>query len=905
MIFDKLKNLFTGSLRRQLVVGMVLVVATMMSLFVWDQTRREQAVVLEQQSGHAVALAQSVSTSSAVWVASRDFSGLQEIINGLARYPDLQHAIVLDTKGQVLAHADASRVGLFMTDLPPHPVLKFLGQDAAMVDIVNPIILADKHIGWVRIGLGQQKIARQLAQITRNGILYTLLAVVLAAMLATLASRRLTRRLYAIQSVADAVQLGRSDLRATIGGTDEAAQLARQFNTMLDTLAKREAEIVHSHDALEQSESRLKQVMAVTGEGIWDWDLISNRVRHNSSWCAILGLDSGYMEHPADFFITLLHENDREKVMARIQDCLAGKGRYSSEHCMYRADGRVIWVQDRGDVVERDSEGRAIRMLGSSIDITERKRMEAALQQERDFAASIVDTAPVIILLLDTQGIIQHVNPFFEQLTGYRLNEIKGREWFSIFLPTRDQDRIRALFRSAAIGEPTRGNINTIITRSGEEREIEWNDQALRDVDGTITGLLAIGQDVTALRKLNQELEQRVDQRTADMKAAKDEAERANMAKSEFLSRMSHELRTPLNAVLGFGQLLESDPDHPLTESQVDNVREILHAGSHLLELVNEVLDLSRIESGRLEVSLESIPVDAMIKACLAQIQPLAAQRGIDIDPAQGVPCSVQADWTRLKQVLLNLLSNAVKYNREGGRVQVSWAPSGEHRLRISIRDTGHGIAAEALPRLFKPFERLESAYEGIEGTGIGLALSKKLVVAMHGEIGVETEPGKGSTFWFELPLHTMDEEAAVTADLSIQPLVTSGATRKTLLYIEDNPANLRLVKKIISTRKTLDLLDAVNAEDGLEIALRQHPDLILLDINLPGMNGFEALSRLRENSATRDIPVVAVTANAMPRDVERGKAAGFREYLTKPLDMSEFLKMLDHCLPACEETES
>jgi PAS domain S-box-containing protein len=895
MTFDRLKSCLTGTLRRQLVVGMVLVVTTMMSAFIWDLTRRQQAAAQELQSSHAVALAQSVSASSAVWVASRDYSGLQEIVNGLTRYPDLQHAIVLDTKGQVLAHTDVSRRGLYMTDLPSHPVLEFLGQDATVVDVADPIMLAGHHIGWVRIGLGQNSIAGQMAIITRNGVVYAVIAAALAALLATLAARRLTRRLYAIQSVADAVQAGHGELRADVDGADEAAQLARQFNTMLDTLAKRSEEIVNSHDALVQSESRLKQVMAATGEGIWDWGLISNRVTHNASFRATLGLDDGQIEHPVDFLVALLHEDDREKVMARVQDCLAGRGKYSSEHRICRVDGQAIWVQDRGDVVERDSEGRPMRMLGSSIDITERKRMEEALQQERDFASSIVDTAPVIILLLDTQGIIQHVNPFFEQLTGYRLDELKGREWFPLFLPARDQDSVRALFRSAVFGVSTRGHINSIVTRSGEEREIEWSDQALRDVDGTITGLLTIGQDVTALRKLNQELEQRVERRTADMKSAKDEAERANAAKSEFLSRMSHELRTPLNAILGFGKLLETDPDQPLTEIQADNVREIQHAGDHLLELVNEVLDLSRIESGRVDVDLQPVGLAPLLGSCVKQLQPLAAARDITIALELDDCYSVTADRTRLNQVLLNLLSNAVKYNRKGGSIQVSCELSGRQSLRTCIRDTGPGIAAESLSRLFKPFERLESSYTGVEGTGIGLALAKKLVEAMRGKIGVESVQGEGSTFWFELPLAEATPIAAAVAH----------AYSRKILHIEDNPANLRLVRKILSVRNDIELLEAKSAEAGLEIAENHLPSLILLDINLPGMNGLEALRQLRDNPVTRDIPVIAITANAMPRDIERGKAAGFNEYLTKPLDVGEFLKVVDVCLLDYVENET
>ncbi len=772
---------------------MVLVVATMMSLFVWDLTRRQQAAMLEQQSEHAVALARSVSASAAVWVASRDYSGLQEIVNGLARYPDLQHAIVLNTKGQVLAHTDASRRGLYLADLPARPKLEILGQDPVMVDVAGPITLAGNHIGWVRIGLGQQLIAGRLAAIARNGMVYALIAVVLAAVLATLAARRLTRRLYAIQSVADAVQAGRHELRADIRGMDEAAQLARQFNGMLDTLEK------HS-EALGQANTALRSEIE--------------------------------------------QRRDAEEARDRMISVMEASPDYIS---MAALDGKVLYLNRGGWA-----------MIGQA--------------EHRLDALRVADVHP---------------------------------QWATDII--LGQGFPAALRDGSWIGE------TAVLNRNGDEIPVSQIILDHRDPQGELLFLSTVMRDITErklaekqLERLNEGLEERVEQRTLEMKAAKEEAERANTAKSEFLSRMSHELRTPLNAILGFGQLLETEPEHPLTAIQLDNVREILHAGDHLLELVNEVLDLSRIESGRLELRLEAVAVAPVVEACLAQIRPLAAQRGIRVELEMNAPSAVQADRTRLKEVLLNLLSNAVKYNREAGSIRVACTLSGEDHLRISVRDNGHGIAAEALPRLFKPFERLESAYEGIQGTGIGLALSKKLVEAMHGDIGVETVQGTGSTFWFELPLATGGE--AVDAPVATPAPVAQVAVRNghhRVLCIEDNAANLRLVQKIVATRKDIEFFDAGTAEAGLEIVARQPPDLILLDINLPGMDGFDALRRLRENPGTRTIPVVALTANAMTRDAERGMAAGFDAYLTKPIDVAEFFDMIDRCLPARTETNA
>lgn len=401
------------------------------------------------------------------------------------------------------------------------------------------------------------------------------------------------------------------------------------------------------------------------------------------------------------------------------------------------------------------------------------------------------------------------------------------------------------------------------------------------------------------------EVSARSEQQKADLLLAKEEAERANTAKSEFLSRMSHELRTPLNAILGFAQLLESDPEYPLAEIQADNIHEIFQAGQHLLKLVNEVLDLSRIESGRLDISLEVVNIAPLIEACVAQIKPLATKRDISITLDLRGCCAVLADYSRLKQVLLNLLSNATKYNHVSGLIKVSCTVNGE-RLRINIEDTGPGISAESLTRLFHPFERLESAYSGVEGSGIGLALAKKLVDGMQGEIGVNSELGVGSCFWLELqisasaPIVVNPETETV-----LPPTIPLKLGRHKLLYIEDNPTNLRLVQKILDKRQDIDLFTAVNGATGLEIALRERPGLILLDINLPDMDGFRVLQNLKNDKLTSEIPVIAITANAMSRDIKQGLKIGFTNYLTKPLDVLKFINIVDDSLLKRQETKT
>jgi signal transduction histidine kinase/CheY-like chemotaxis protein len=405
------------------------------------------------------------------------------------------------------------------------------------------------------------------------------------------------------------------------------------------------------------------------------------------------------------------------------------------------------------------------------------------------------------------------------------------------------------------------------------------------------------------LAALNADLERRVEQRTAQLAASRDEAERANHAKSEFLSRMSHELRTPMNAILGFGQLLEQSATLPAGNRGW--VREIVAAGRHLLELINDVLDLARVESGKFTVSPEPVGLRPLIEECLTLLQPAAEASGVRLlEASRHCDVQVRADRTRLKQVLLNLLSNAVKYNRRHGSVNVVCVAEVDDivpRVCVRVSDTGTGLEPNQLARLFVPFERLQ-ADTRIEGTGIGLALSKRLVEAMGGSIGAESTPGSGSTFWVRLPLAAGVAVRAEPAADETAPAAVASKVPTDVLCIEDNPANLRLIEGIFARLDNIRLLSALAPGLGLELARTHRPALILLDINLPDMDGYAVMQCLREHEATRAIPVLAISANAMPKDIERSKAAGFAAYLTKPIDVAELLRTVGALLAARQQ---
>lgn len=388
-------------------------------------------------------------------------------------------------------------------------------------------------------------------------------------------------------------------------------------------------------------------------------------------------------------------------------------------------------------------------------------------------------------------------------------------------------------------------------------------------------------------------------EKAIELETAKAAAEKANLAKSDFLSSMSHELRSPLNAILGFAQLMESDSPLP-TPTQKASIDQILHAGWFLLELINDILDLAVIESGRLSLSLEALSLREILIECQTMIEPQAQKRGISMTfPTFTEPCYVKADRTRLKQVLINLLSNAIKYNQTNGTVKVDCTQSRTGCMRISVKDTGVGLTQEMLAQLFQAFNRLGKEATGEEGTGIGLVVSKRLVELMQGQIGVESTVVTGSVFWIELVHDTTHHEEytkAVNTVMTASPIPT-GPDQRVLLYVEDNPANLKLVEQIIARHPDLRLLSAMNGQDGIALAISQLPDVILMDINLPGISGIEAMKILRQDPITAHIPIIALSANAMPRDIEKGLEAGFFKYLTKPIKVNEFLETLNATL--------
>ena len=393
--------------------------------------------------------------------------------------------------------------------------------------------------------------------------------------------------------------------------------------------------------------------------------------------------------------------------------------------------------------------------------------------------------------------------------------------------------------------------------------------------------------------------EQALQETNVEMESAKSAAEKANLAKSDFLSGMSHELRSPLNAILGFAQLMDTATPPP-SDLQKESITQILQAGWHLLKLINEILDLSVVESGKVSLSLEPVSLPEVLLECQTMMEAQAQQRGIVMTfPQFDQPSFVWGDQTRLKQIVINLLSNAIKYNQANGQVTVDCTAISSDRIRISFKDTGAGLSPEKIAQLFQPFNRLGQEAGIVAGTGIGLVVTKQLVELMDGVMGVDSTVGQGSVFWAELRSTPAPELKVIAPEqtvpkIAIQPV---GAPQKILLYIEDNLANMRLVERLIERRTDIKLLKAVDGLQGIALARASLPDVILMDINLPGISGIDALKVLREDAATAHIPVVALSANAMSRDIEVGRQLGFFRYLTKPIVVEEFMSTLDLAL--------
>lgn len=639
---------------------------------------------------------------------------------------------------------------------------------------------------------------------------------------------------------------------------------------------------------------RLHRSQAFANIGTWDWNITTGDLYWSDRIAPLFGYRDTVPDTTYENFLAAVHPDDQQMVIDAVNGCVEQGAEYNIEHRVVWDDGSEHWLSERGNVIRAD-DGTPLHMLGVVRDIDARKRAELVLAESQRQLIEAQTLAHVGSWQADlVSGELTWSDEIY-RIFGHEPGSFAPSvEAFHAAVHPDDLERVHASEKQA---EQT-GNhdvVHRIVKPDGTVNHVHELAKAETDAAGNLIRLTGTVQDITEQVEAKQNL---ID--------AREEAENANHAKSQFLSSMSHELRTPMNAIMGFGQLLKMEDDPPLTESQVENVDEIVKASNHLLELINEVLDLAKIEAGRIDLSIEAVAIGEVIAESVQLIMPLAQKRGIEtILTQKGVDVTfdqfllqdniVRADRTRLRQVLLNLLSNAIKYNCENGKLTIACHHTENSQVRIAITDTGDGIALEQQGQLFEAFNRLGANQSDIEGTGIGLVITKNIIELMGGNIGVNSQPGVGSTFWIELPADTLQSTQHDASDDNGAASTSSASSRSeyehTVLYIEDNPANLRLVTQLLGRMDNIHMWSAHEPMLGLELAAEHKPNLILLDVNLPGMDGFGVLKHLRQREATRNTPVIAISANAMPKDIEKGMKAGFDDYFTKPIDVATLLK--------------
>lgn len=658
---------------------------------------------------------------------------------------------------------------------------------------------------------------------------------------------------------------------------DSAGLPCRYFSIGTDISATKRAQ--RRAEAAEERYCRSQDFAEI---GTWDLDLRTHELHWSERIGPLFGHPVGELETSYANFIAAVHPDDRQAVMAAVDRGIETGARYEIEHRCVWPDGTVRWLLERGDVT-RGPQGEPLHMLGVVQDITVRKEAQTQMALFRQAVESTSEG--VALYSAATHGLI-HLNPAARSILGWPAEAALGADPLDL-VPGPAKAGLRQAVEQARSG--SNAHVDFAFQRpDGKEVPLRNSITPVLDDSGAVTHLVHVFGD------RSQEIE-----RQQELQLALDEARRANRAKADFMSRMSHELRTPLNAVLGFSQVLLLD--RSLDAEQKDPVSEILKAGKHLLELVDEVLDIARIDLGTLQVSLQPVRLGEVIHEAMALVTAVGQERGISVEHDIDTAIAVAADPLRLKQCLINLLSNAVKYNRSGGSVRVRAGEQGQGRVRIEVEDSGAGLDAGELEQLFQPFARLERHRENVQGIGIGLSITQRLVKLMNGEIGVHSRQGVGSVFWIEL--ERAEPGAGVGgggasgyAGHALSSPVR-GAARKQVLYVEDNPANLKLVRSMLGLLPTVAVLTASTAAEGMTLARDGRPDLILLDIGLPGMSGFELLAWLRREPALAGTPVIAISANAMAADVRGGLAAGFDDYLTKPIDVHELLSRVQAAL--------
>ena len=890
-----LKTLVFGTLRRQLTVGVTLVVASTLLLFGWDAFSRQQALFEQRLAAISTSLARALAAAAIDDLAAADQAALQRLMQAQRQLPQVLSATLLDPRGQVLAHTDPSRVGSRVAGMPQLAQAATVTCEATQCEAIAPIVQRGQLLGWAQVLVTRQAALDALNGTLRIALLYALAAVLASAALAAAVATQAKRRLARIQRVADEVERGELSKRVALKGTDEAAQLARTFDHMLDSLAS-------SRAALAESEQRLLVALEAASMVAWHWDIGTDRTEWGEAKHALLGPmpAGGY----PDFRLMVVPE-DRDAYLAVGRAALAGTPSYEVEFRLRRTDGRVRWMVSAGRVI-RDAQGQALAMTGVTQDVTERKTVQQVLQRTEAAWTEAMSQFDDVLFVVDRERRLLRANRAFHAMVGGDSGEALGRP-LALLLHPNGEATPCAVCRAQIELRDANFVLEADDPANLARRPFSVRVRVIRGADGEFSGCLTAMHDLTSERALAAELsahrdhlEELVAERTADLTAARIEAERLARVKSEFLANMSHEIRTPLSAVLGLAELGLRDSRGRASAGTFERIRE---SGQHLLGVINDILDFSRLNAGKLSTEAQPFELAAALERACGLVGEAVQARGLAfaLSVAPGLPVWVTGDVQRLQQILVNLLANAVKFT-EKGREDLRVTGLGDE-LCFAVSDTGIGMDATQIARLFQPFEQADgSTTRRYGGSGLGLAISRDLAQLMGGQITVASTPGQGSRFTLQLPLPAA-RAALVGADqhrpANDRPQRLAGLR---VLAAEDVDVN-RLILEAYLSQEGAAVVFAEQGQQVLDLIAQRGAaafDVVLMDVQMPVMDGFEAVRRLREVAPL--LPVIGLTAHALADERDKCLAAGMVQHLTKPIDVQALVAAILQHVGAARE---
>lgn len=822
-------------------------------------------------------------------IAGNKVSVREILKNVTATNNELAYIMVIDFKGEVFTSTfDKSIPSIVSSDHSSEATTAWrtisLG-NKEIREVSFPLIEGlDAHL---HIGLDSNAISSHITHAAEHLIIYAIIFIIIFSIAAIALGQSIGQPINKLAQRLTSYGRGRADFNIT----DAAASSLEELNALSTSFEQ----MIHERKNTDYELQQIKYTLDQTLDCVFMFDADTlNFFYVNQGAMDQVGYHYDEMLQMTPFDIKPDYDEASFKKMIapflnkEIESCT-----FTTRH--QHKDGHIIPVEIFLQYISIKDQARFIAVVR---DISERIDNEKKLQQineeleqrVEERTAKVKEQAIILnqihdsVISTDLNGFITNWNKGAERLFGFTSDEAIGKNISFLYpedqLDTLTNDVIKPLLNH---GEHETEVI--MLNKAGERFSAHLSLSLLRNKDGEPIGMIGYSLDITERKKADEEL-----RKTRDL------AEKASRSKTEFLSRMSHELRTPMNAILGFGQLLEQNVTNNLTNNDLDAVGEILRGGYHLLDLINEVLDLSRVESGKLKLSIEDVDLCPLITETITLIQPLADKSGISINFSDhSKDFVIHADRLRLKQVILNLLSNAVKYNCKNGHIDIRCEDL-DNTIRLSVKDTGPGIPVGLQDRVFEPFDRLDADTSEIEGTGIGLSLAKRLIEFMHGSIGFDSTENQGTTFWIEIKSGDTLSDQVIEVDNIVNHQTIDGEYK--VLYVEDNPANLRLVSRIFNSMDEITLHDAHSASLAMDIIQTHTFDLILLDIHLSGEeSGYDILHKLRAEPITKNIPVVAISANATPHDIKHGLASGFDEYITKPIDVPHFINTVHRFL--------